>query len=130
MLEPKELWEYLKEFYKEKFGIEPNLVDVMSNIDILKLCATGASNGSISKTLDIDVEDIADVLDKYFAFRGWLSDLESNPLLVYKSKDFETLEEYKNFLFSTYGTFDGIEEMYNSVVVTTMLERLLDENWI
>ena len=132
-IEQNELWDYLKQFYKEKFGMEPGLVDIMADIDILRLCATGASTKSIVSFLNLEPEIVEDVLDKYFGFKGWINDLQINPLAIYKHPDnggFRTLQEFSNYMTSVYGYVDMLETIYNCVVVTDMLERLLDEKWI
>jgi len=76
-------WEIIKEFYKETFGISGSLVDYMSIKDILLMCASGSSNESISKYLEINREYIPAILSSVFGFKGWSRDLELNPYSVY-----------------------------------------------
>lgn len=37
-------WKTIQEFYKEHFGTDMWLIEMMANRDILVLCASGASN--------------------------------------------------------------------------------------
>lgn len=79
----KEDYEAVKEFYVEKFNLDPELVDLNSNYVILLMCASGASNESISKFLDIPEHSIELVLNEVFGFEGREKDLDSNPYKVY-----------------------------------------------
>ncbi len=112
-----ETWEEVKRFYKERFGIEPVLVELMSDINILRLCATGASNNAITEFLSLPLEDelfhpVSDVIDKYYGFRGWANNLDYSPLRLLESG--ELTDELQIRVCETY----------------LALERLLDEKWI
>ena len=79
----KERWEAVRQFYQEKFGIQPDTVDLFASNDILVLCTSGCSNKSISNTLDIDEESIQDVIELVFDFPGWEKDLDVNGYSIY-----------------------------------------------
>jgi len=110
-----EIWEQIRQFYHDKFGIEPNLVDLMSDFDILKLCVTGSSTLHIAEFLDYySVEYVKDIINKHFGFTGWETDLLVSPLRLYNAREAEFLDEKTK----------SICEIFS------VLERLLDEKWI
>ena len=76
-------WNDVKDFYKDKFGIDGWVVELYANLDILLLCASGASNESISKFTDIPEEEVRKVIRNTFGFEGWVEDLPLNPYKVY-----------------------------------------------
>lgn len=138
-IQQQELWEQIQQYYLDKFGIEPNLVDVMSDIDTLRLCATGSANKSIATFLGLPQEGdvyqyqpIGNLLDKYFGFRGWQEDLHLNPLQYYRSLNSPDMEKFKYYVVLRYGIIDSlvIVHMYNASAIVDKLERLLDEKWV
>ena len=106
-----ETWNQVKQFYKDKFDLEPNMVELATNFDILKMCATGASNKTIADFLEIDEELVSAVIDKYLEFSGWEFDLPTNPMKLYNAGEVEF-------------TAKNICEQFS------VLERLLNEKWI
>jgi hypothetical protein len=126
-------WDRVKQFYKDKFNIEPALVDIMSEIDVLKLCATGSSNKSISKFLDLDEEFVSETISKRLGLNGWVADLPFNPFRMYKSLGAPyDLESFRNIVIISYGYQSDLEinKMYNAAGIVVNLEKLLDEQWI
>lgn len=109
----QELWTQILQFYKDKFNLEPDMVDLATNFDILKMCATGASNKTIADFLNIDEELVTNTIDKYLGFTGWEEDLKYNPYKIYTG----IAEEFSEFEFT----------LVNAVLV---LERMLDEKWV
>lgn len=93
-------WDGIKEFYMEHFGISNWVVEMLANLDILTLCASGASNKTISDFLNISEDEIALVIKEVFEFSGWDIDLPINPYKSYKETsdiDFSTLYSYPEF---------------------------------
>ena len=125
-------WEYVKEFYKQHFGIEGWVVELYANMDILTLCASGASNKTITEVCDIELDDLVEVLMNTFKFPGWAVDLPCNPYKIY-------LESLDNFPKEAVLCFVGFKEIDVETVITqayrvckTMKEieeRIADE-WI
>ena len=76
-------WLVIQNLYKERYGIEPHLVDYVAVNDILKLCASGLSNKHICKSLDQSPIYVAQVLFHFLGFNGWDSDLDLSPWNVY-----------------------------------------------
>lgn len=72
-------WDCVKEFYKTTFGIDEWIVELYANLDILQLCASGASNRSIAKFTDLDLDDVVEIILTTFNFPGWKEDLPVNP---------------------------------------------------
>jgi len=127
-----ELWESVKQFYQEKFGIAPELVDVMADFYVLKLCATGASNSSIAHFLDMEVEIVGEIIDRNFGFTGWDNNLDFNPLRLYKSMNEVSKELFRDRVIEDYKYVEDaiITRMFDASALVNNLERLLDENWI
>ncbi len=126
-----ETWNQIKQFYKDKFDVEPALVDIMADYDIIKLCATGASNKSIANILKLEPYDVSCIIDKRLGFKGWTNDLKFNPLQTYKNLDTNDFLVYEDYVVTRYGYESGILEMSFSVArIASELERLINEKWI
>ncbi len=132
MQNPNELWEEIKTFYKEKFNIEPRLVDVMSDFNIIRLCASGSSNKQIANMFEMDEKDISYLLNKYFEFEGWLHNVPFSPSRIYKGLDTKDKESFKNTVISQFGYIDDqvLDNMYKSSEIVSELERILDDEWV
>jgi len=82
----EEKWKVIKQFYLDNFDIPGDLVDLLSDNDILTMCVSGSSNSSISRILDIDEDSVKNVIVAIFGFDGWVADLSFNPLRVANTK--------------------------------------------
>ena len=76
-------WNDVRQFYMSSFGISPKLVDLLADNDILTMCVSGSSNSTISKSLDIDIESVNEVVLNILDFTGWKYDMSMNPLSIY-----------------------------------------------
>lgn len=127
--------EALKALYKEKFNIDGPLVDLMSNRDILQLTASGTSFNSVSRFLDIELEEVKLVNRDFFGFDGWDVDLDLNPLAIYTNMTnlhYFTYEVFANEIktISPYFTDEVLEKMYDVCTKFYTLDKLLEEAWI
>lgn len=95
-------WDYVKDFYKECFGIQGWVVELYANLDILQLCASGASNTSIVNFSDLDLEDVVEVLLTTFKFKGWEQDLPVNPYKIYNELFIKLGDEGRQYLEGTF----------------------------
>ena len=109
-----ELWDNVKGFYKEKFDIEPEIVELFCDFSVLLLCASGSGNLSIANILDMDLDEVKLIIHSYLEFDGWEKDLEYNPLKLYKD----------NILF----IYD--KDVFQVCAKFLKLEKLLNDNWI
>lgn len=125
-----ELWNGIKDFYYEKFGIAPELVEIAPILDLLRLCASGSSNKTIAEFFDEDENYLADMFDAYLGFRGWSTDLKFSPLSLYKELEDKSKDNFVEAAVLKYGRIFGFDEMYNSCKVVEQLERLFNEKWI
>jgi len=129
----QETWEQVRKYYKEKFGIEPELVDIMADYDIIKLCASGASNKNIAETLNLPGETtVSSTIDGRIGFIGFSADLLFSPLGLYKSLSEKTFDKFRDKLIMEFGFVDndGIQRLYDLVTYVENMERVLDEKWI
>jgi hypothetical protein len=128
MEKESEVWLEIRKFYKDEFGIEEALVDVMGDIQILKLCATGASNEAISLFLDIGLTQVMETIMIHVGFSGWDNNLPFNPLLLYKYTmiDRPEIREMKHLGLSD----EILARAYTVAELVYKLERILDEKWI
>lgn len=127
----EKVWEQVQQFYKETFGLEPYMVDMMIDHPILKMCAAGSSNKTIAEFIGT-TDSIEDVLDKHFGFRGWSVDLEFSPIRIYNELgrcDEQTFVDQIVIRFGNLMNID-IHNMYKACVAFTNIERMLDETWI
>jgi hypothetical protein len=71
--------------YKERWGIDELIVELMAVEGILEKCASGLSNRTINEYYDYSNSDpyILDAINEHFCFDGWGQDLDINPLMVY-----------------------------------------------
>lgn len=120
-------WKTIQEFYKEHFGTEMWLIEMLANRDILLLCASGASNTSISNFLDIPVDEIELVIKEAFEFPGWNTDLPINPY-----KEFLTYGDFDRTELRSYAKLSGIDlqEIFNICLTMKDIEERLDNEWI
>lgn len=132
MTEKRDTWSNIKEFYTKRFGISPELVDIMSVFDILKLCASGSSNIAISKFLGETEESIMEINDAYLGFMGWKMDLDFSPLKFYKELNNPMEKEFVDSVIQKYGykLNADLHHMYESASIVERLEKLIDEKWI
>ncbi len=127
-----EVWEEVRKFYIEKFGISPELVDIAPILDLLRLCASGSSNKSIAKFFDETEEGLMELFDAHLGFMGWDIDMKFSPLKLYKELDDKSLESFKDAVVTKYGYHHPwfIERLYKTASFVDKLERLFDEKWI
>lgn len=123
-------WEYVKEFYKQHFGIEGWVVELYANLDILTLCASGASNESIMNVCDIELDDLVEVLMNTFKFPGWKVDLPINPYKLYTSLEGDYDSFYKEIQQTNLFGFHAIEDLYSICKTMKELEERIVNEWI
>lgn len=132
-----ELWETIKNYYKETFGIDKSLVDLLASYDIALLCASGASNKRIShfihgfSDVDITEEEVSKELSNVLGFSGWEKDLDINPYLEYDDSMDE--DEFRENLISKYGETIPttlVSRMYDACVKCFLMERKLESDWV
>jgi hypothetical protein len=111
-----DLWDNVKGFYKEKFDIEPEIVELFCDFSVLLLCVSGSSNKSIANFLDMDIEEVRNINKKYIGFFGFDEDLPINPIRQYREDKLSYWD--RNYdLLRICGRFEE-------------LEKLLNDNWI
>jgi hypothetical protein len=59
------------------------VVDHMSILNLIKMCANGLGNMKIGYYNDLDVEVVEKTLFRYVGFKGWDLDLDLNPWRIY-----------------------------------------------
>lgn len=123
-------WEYIKEFYKQHFGIDNWVVEMMANRDILLLCASGASNRTISTFLDISQDEIELVIKESFDFIGWKEDLPVNPYRLYSNVLGSFDEFYKEMKNSNVFELRAIEDVHSICRTMKEIEERIYDEWI
>lgn len=126
-----ELWDEIKEFYKNRFGIEPELVEIMSDLNILRLCAGGTPTWRIAKVLGLELEEVEHTLENRLEMSGWIFDISFSPLRIYKELENKNLDDFKKEV-AKYASEDDVvlERMFLASEVVTKLERMLDDEWV
>ena len=89
---PNKLWEEILKIYKEKFNIEPEVVDMVACSEILRQSCEGLSNETIKILTEYEPDYIRDILKLYFHFEGFESDLDFSPIGTYDHVDGDTYE--------------------------------------
>ncbi len=134
-------WESVKEFYKESFGIDGWVVEMYANLDILVLCASGASNENIEKFLEIPQSEIRKVLKDAFDFEGWNVDLPINPYKLLTNCLQEQPEHVETrFLSDMESSLRGVQSSINRGYLVAKsywicrtvydIERKIQDEWI
>jgi hypothetical protein len=77
------LWDCIKKFYELKFNIPSRIIDYIAVQSILKKCTSGYSNRRISYAINEPIDYVKEVIEEYFGFSGWMTDLDVNPLALY-----------------------------------------------
>jgi hypothetical protein len=127
-----ETWETIKSFYREKFGTAPEMVELAPVLDLLRLCASGASNKSIANFFNESEEGLMELFDAHLGFMGWKQDLSFSPLKLYKELDKPDGQTFADAIILKHGYKLNIDlgHMYESARLVERLERLFDETWI
>ena len=111
------MWEQIKQIYKEKYNVDPEIVELLAVMDILNAFVSGMSNKSIANCFDIDENYIDDVLIEYLNQIGWPYDLDKNPLRVYNlsmdEKDFEVKGNFGKMVYDAVKKYKEYERKLN-----------------
>lgn len=122
-------WEYIKDFYQNEFGIEDWVVELYANLDVLLLCASGASNESISKFTEIPLEEVKEIIRKTFMFDGWTVDLGINPYKLYCDVNGDPTS-FKGYI-TTFFLDNKIKEFIFTICKTMKeIEEKIKDEWI
>lgn len=119
-------WEEIRLFYLQRFDIDPELVDIVADMEILKLCVSGASNDHIADSLELSTVHVSDTIQRYFHFPGWRVDLDINPLSLYrKNSDYVQMSRsISNLSPEEIRICHGVCSIYDE------LEALINEHWV
>lgn len=128
-------WQEIRDFYKDTFGIDEELVDYLSSIDILLMCASGSSNDVISETLDIDLSCVQRIVRSIYDFGGWEDDLPINPHKIHTylcDMGKPLLRDFKKEVRTIFPscTDTQIADMFRSCRIYDKISLELDKYWI
>jgi len=123
-------YEDIKNYYASNLKIKPKYVDIMADLEILRLCASGLANKSISRVLDVETSEIEKVIHKYLKFYGWLEDLDINPLILYQKVFGNKLRFVEDYVLITgdYSRY-SIRAVYEIVNRYTKIEEDTVRHW-
>jgi len=120
------LWDRVKRLYFEKFGYTDTLVEMVASSQILKLCASGASNKQIADVLEIDIDVVVEELEKWLYFSGWDEQLECNPLVVWRALDGKLVKGMAVHNF----WFELPDEAHDIVLRYLKIEKIIMKEWL
>ena len=123
-------WEYVKDFYKEHFGIDGWIVELYANLDMLQLCASGASNETIISVCDIELDDLVEILMNTFQFPGWNIDLPINPYKLYLDVGQDYIQFSKELRVSNVFELKAIDEVFELCRTMSEIEERITDEWI
>jgi len=129
------IWEKVRTFYSDNFGLSENLVDLMASSDILLMCVSGSSNDSISRLLNVDEESVTEVVKQVLEFDGWAIDLPLNPYSIFTvlANDGKVLfRPFRDEIVLVFGTLlseDSIKTMFRICRIYDKIERKLERDW-
>lgn len=124
-MDEQNYWGQLKNFYKEKFGTNEELVELVANSTILLFCATGASNKTIGRFFDLEEKDVIFVVENNFGFPGWFSDLSINPYKIYLKVDGNREKFYESLPSPNMQKL-----LYDICESMNTIEKRIDNEWI
>lgn len=87
MMNYKNLWEAIKEFYFYEYGIPKRYTELVAIMPILEGFAEGYSSRRISKKLKLPEEYIEETIMDYFNTTGWEFDLDISPIAIYNNSN-------------------------------------------
>lgn len=97
-----------KKFYKERFNIDPEIVEYVANLDVLLLCVSGYSNQEIADATGLTVNDVILILVRNFGHSGFNVNLGISPILLYRNGT-----ELPNDLYELCKRYGEIESLIN-----------------
>lgn len=118
-------WLKIKDILKGLLGVPEQVLDYVAVEEILKLCASGLSNETISRQLNMDEFYVEDVLDEFFEFDGWEVDLDVNPWFIYK-KDVRNQSAFEYRVNTLTDLMDDLK-MKEAYHVCSMYQRIREE---
>lgn len=121
-------YDVVKQFYIDKFNLDPDLVDLTSNYSILLMCASGAGNKSIAKFLDIPEGSVELVLNEVFGFTGWKEDLDINPYKIYK--EFHGDRDKWNDVLWSQGRTIVLDSVFNVCETMERIDKRMEDEWV
>jgi hypothetical protein len=125
-------WQYIKDFYKEHFGIDGWVVELFANFDILLLCSSGVSNKHIEEFLDIPLDEISKVIKDAFGFDGWVEDFPINPYRVFNDIGEEKFIDDVRLSLTPYIELHSIDLNGLLAICKTMndIEERINDEWV
>ena len=94
---------------------------------------------TISEIVDIDIDDVMDILYGVYGFRGWILDLDINPILLYDDCTMFTNKRGKmlyDIYYSKVRDFrrsdlsdDTIKDMFRVCRIFCYISKCIDTNW-
>lgn len=106
-----------------------DLLDLISNYDILLQVAQGKSNKTIALSTDLSIEDIDKIVKKYYNFSGFSEDLDFNPRAIFKRTKSADEFAYESTLISAVSSPNIISTAYDICKIFSEIERRLDKEW-
>ncbi len=92
----KNLWNEFRKYGKNVLKIPERILDIASVIFELELTARGLSVYTIAEYLDLDVDDVIGEIYTYTGFKGFDTDLDTNPIGCYNNGEMNKLENIFN----------------------------------
>lgn len=118
-------WKRVQDFYKNAFDLGNYIVDLMADYNIVLLCVSGSSNDSISKALDLDIDDIRNTIKNRLSFDGWETNLKFSPYYTYINMSFDDFIEVCKQFFD----INFAHKVYYMCEKCKLMGDQLDESW-
>lgn len=117
------VWNIIRRFYYDKFGIPEFVVDIMADIDICLLFVSGSSNDSISRFISVDPGAVSRVIKKRFGVPGRRKNLSINPY-----KEFKLSGGDKSKFVTKAGDSDS-DTLWRCCSIYSNMEKVLNGFW-
>jgi len=120
-IEPDNAFEEIKNIYLNNLNFSEELVDYLSNEDIIMTFVEGRYVSYIANKFCMEESDIENIIESYLGFTGWKYDLDFNPydLYIASSKLFD------DYIFNCYLVSPNFSQQL--VLATYFICRVFDE---
>jgi len=111
----------IKRIYLDNLHFSEDLVDYLSNEEILIMCVSGRANSFIAKKFNMEEIEVEKIIEEYLGFTGWRYDIDFNPYDIYLSSN-KTFDDY---IFNCYLFSSNYSQQL--ILATYFICRVFDE---
>lgn len=120
-IESENAFEEIKNIYLNNLHFSEDLIDYLSNEEILMTCIDGRSVSYIAKRFFIAEVEVENIIKEYLGFSGWKYDLDFSPHSIYNA----SIKSLDDYIFNCYLISPNSSQQL--VLTTYFICRVFDE---